>query len=112
MKYLGDYAKGEVIKYRFKDRPDIVESLMGSIKNKRVLGDLLKYHNVDDKYVDKYIGRITNQEDLEDIIGSLEDDNLILIATTNIEKNRLNKALPKLEKLLNKVGYDKEINIA
>ena len=41
----------------------------------------------------------------------IEDDNLILIATTNIEKNRLNKALPKLEKLLSKVGYDKEINV-
>ena len=78
LKYLGDYAKGEVIKYRFNDRPDIVDELMGSIKNKRVLGELLKYHNVDDKYVDKYIGRITNQEDLEDIIGSLEDDNLIV----------------------------------
>ena len=42
----------------------------------------------------------------------IEDDNLILIATTNIEKNRLNKALPKLEKLLSKVGYDKEINVS
>ena len=41
----------------------------------------------------------------------IENDNLILIATTNIEKNRLNKALPKLEKLLSKVGYDKEINV-
>ena len=41
----------------------------------------------------------------------LEDDKLILIATTSIEKKRLEKALPKLEKLYKKVGYEEEFNI-
>ena len=41
----------------------------------------------------------------------LEDDKLLLIATTSIEKKRLEKALPKLLKLYKKVGYEEEINI-
>ena len=41
----------------------------------------------------------------------LEDDKLLLIATTSIEKKRLDKALPKLEKLYKKIGYEEEINV-
>ncbi len=76
LKYVGDYAKAEVIKYRFKDKPELVGKLIATIKNKKILGDLLKYGNVDDKFVEQYIGQLTNQQDLEDIISGLEDDRL------------------------------------
>ena len=41
----------------------------------------------------------------------LENDKLLLIAGTSLEKKRLEKALPKLSKLYKKVGYEEEIEI-
>jgi len=78
LRFVGDYAKGEAIRYRFNDKPEVIDKLISTIKNKSVLADVLKYGNVDDKYVELYIDRITNQDDLEDIIFHLHDESLIL----------------------------------
>ena len=93
LKFVGDYAKGEAIRYRFNDKPEIVEQLISKIKNKSVLAELLKYNHVDSKYVVRYIDKITNQEDLEDIIFHLEDDELVLKYFSKLTyKRKLEKA--------------------
>lgn len=115
LRFVGDYAKGEAIKYRFRDKPEIVEQLITTIKNKSVLADLLKYRYVDNEYVERYIDRITNQEDLEDIICNLDDDDLVLKFFPKISyKRRLEKVKeydhPKMRfKLLKHITKIKDI---
>ena len=115
LRFVGDYVKGETIKYRFRDKPEIVEQLLTTIKNKSVLADLLKYRYVDNEYVERYIDRITNQDDLEDIICDLDDDDLMLKFFPKISyKRRLEKVKeydhPKMKfKLLKHITKIKDI---
>ena len=115
LRFVGDYAKGEAIKYRFSDKPERVEQLITTIRNKDVLADLLICRSVDNKYVERYIDRITNQEDLGDIIFSLNNDELVLRYFPKLSyKRRLEKVkdchCPELRfKLLKYITKTKDI---
>lgn len=95
LKYVGDYVKGEVIKARFHDKPEIIEKIIVTIKNKSVLADLLKFNNLPEeltnKYIEMFIDRITNQEDLEDIICNSNDVVLLKYFTKLSYKRRLER---------------------
>jgi hypothetical protein len=78
LKYVGDYAKGEVITRRFSNKPEYIDKILPTIKNKRVIADLLRYHSIDEKYVEQYIGVVTDQEALEEIISRLDNHDLVV----------------------------------
>ena len=62
LKYVGDYVKGEVIKARFRDKPEIIEKIIVTIKNKSVLADLLKFNNLPDELTNKYIEIVASRQ--------------------------------------------------
>lgn len=115
LKYVGDYAKGEAIRYRFSDKPEIIDKLIVTIKNKSVLAEVLSFRHVDKKYVDMYIDRITDQEDIEMILFNLDDDELVLKFFSKLSyKRRLEKihdyCIPEFKfKLLKYITKPKDV---
>ena len=115
LRFLGDFAKGQVIMNRFEDRPEMVDTIIHSIKNEKVILNLLICRYYDNSFVDKYIGCITNQESLDRIISLLEDDSMVVKYFPRLSyKKKLqyikNYLEPRLKfKLLKYIKYDIDI---
>lgn len=78
LRFVGDYVKGEVLTWHFSGRMDIISKVLPTIKNKTVIADVLRNGCVDSETIEKYIVKLTNQEDIEDIIFNQSNEDLLV----------------------------------